>query len=108
MKTVPFFLRFYGRSDDEIRQCLEELRELDCVKSMVRYRITDTRMSCNLFIPEDKLPARELTLYFNNLAECVSCHCDEVETIYAKWSQKNRTPGSVIMDRRPKDLAFGV
>jgi len=107
MRKHMFFLRFYGRSDDEIRQCLEEIKTLGI--SPVTYRIVDARISCNFFVPPEYHPVRELRLYFNTLEEAKALQArDDAKGIYHKWSMKNRPQEAEAVVRVPREVAFGL
>ncbi|MBA7478536.1 hypothetical protein ES707_13961 [subsurface metagenome] len=101
-----YFLRFYGRSDEEIRECIEEIKALGF--QPVRFRIVDAQTTCNFFVPPEHQPVREVRLYFNTLEEAEALHCDEVKAVYSKWSMKNRPERTETIYRRPKEISFAV
>jgi hypothetical protein len=107
MKSVPFFMRFYGRTDEEILQCLEELKASG-MPGFLRYRFTDAKQTCNIFVPPEHLPVRELNLYFATMQEAQTMHTNTVlQGIYHKWSTKDPQNTSFKL-RKPKDAAFGL
>ena len=107
MKTIPFFFRFYGRTDDEIKQCMEEIKALGDINP-IRFRISNSKLSCNVFVPLKYQPVRELNYYFNTMEEAKRMRQDDVKAIYTRWSIKIKPVGTVIIKREYKDLAFGL
>ena len=107
MKTVPFFMRFYGRTDEEIFQCLEELKQ-NGLPEYVRHKIADADMSVNFSVPEEYQPAREVTLYFKDMKDATVMHNNsQLQDIYHKWATK--TPNDTTFElRKPKDMAWAI
>lgn len=107
MKSISIFFRFYGRTDNEIKQCLEELKSNGLTK-FLRHNIRDAKLSCNIFIPSEYKPIRELLLYFSTLNEAKKVHSNAVlGNIYHKWATK--IPSKTTFElRKPGDVAFGI
>lgn len=101
------FMRFYGRTDDEIRQFIEEIKSLGF--KPVRVTIADAEVTCNMFVPQKYQPVMEVRFYFPTLEDARALHDNEdVKVIYDKWAIKNRPEGGKIVMREPKDIAFGI
>ncbi len=106
MKTIPFFMRFYGRSDDEIKQCVAELQENGL--TFVKYSIRDGSLSVNFEVPPVRRPFREVTIRFESLEKAKEMHSNEtLQKIYHKWATKD-PEGCSFELRKPKDFAFAV
>lgn len=105
-ENLTWFLRFYGRSDDDIRKCIDEIGQ-HC--KFVGYRIRDAKISCNLLVPAEYKPVREARLYFQDEVELNNVMSDTVKEIYHRWSMKDPiAAGAEPIIRKPKDMAWGV
>ena len=104
IKLTSVFFRFYGRTDDEIKQCLAELKEGGL--NPIRYCISDTKQSCNLLVKKKYLPARQLDIYFRSSAEASVIHQEWVGEIYHKWSIPENLPKGELVKRNTGDIAF--
>lgn len=106
-----WFLRFYGRTDDEIRQCLKEITDTVLLPEF-KYTITDTNTSVNFMIPNMCEPARQADLYFPDISGVVAFKKPAVSQviipIYHKWATKNPEANTQPIVRKPGDIAFGI
>ena len=102
-----FFMRFYGRTDEEIKECVEEIKKLGV--NPRRVRILDASMTANVIVPAEHLPVREARLYFDTLEETEkSRDIPGVKEVYQKWSMKNRPEGVETLSRRKEDVAWAI
>lgn len=109
-ESDSWFLRFYGREDSEIRQCLGEIAAVHGMPDFI-YTIKDADKSVNIFVPYDCLPARQVDLYFadNSGVQFFRSKNKLVMATYLKWSSECGKYGKPeLVVRKPHDAAFGI
>lgn len=105
-KTYSYFLRFYGKTDEEILACIDAMKAAGSPISRVG-PIRPARITANFMLPEGLEP-KEVDIFFETADQRESAYDNPIyQGIYHRHSVDPKYMPEMLL-RKPKDIAFGV
>ncbi|KKM27832.1 hypothetical protein LCGC14_1570760 [marine sediment metagenome] len=102
MMQRTFFMRFYGKTEAEINECIDEMK-----LQTVKHCIVGSEVSCNMVIVDKYRPVRDLIFFPHTKYEMKRIQNAKNQAIYHKWSTPD-PQNSELVKREAGESAFGV